>query len=187
MKIYTRTGDNGETGLYGGQRVPKDGLLIEAIGTLDELNAFIGVCKLYLEEDMGEMKQWFSRIQCWIFELSSEICTPRSNPHYKESITQTDIEALEASIDLQEEELSPLRNFILPGGSLLAAHLHLTRTVCRRAERVLLGLSRQNEIRKEILVFLNRLSDWLFVTARTANRLFQKEDVLWATRGEQEK
>ena len=186
MKIYTRTGDDGNTGLYGGGRVPKDDLQIEAVGTLDELNALIGVCKPYLEKDPSEMAEWFSRIQCWIFELSSEICIPRSNSYYKESVQQSDIEALETSIDVQEGELTPLRNFILPGGSLLAAHLHLARAVCRRSERVLLRLSRQHEIRKDILVFLNRLSDWLFVAARTANRLFQKEDVLWVTRKDPE-
>ena len=178
MKIYTRTGDSGQTGLYGGKRVSKDSLIIEAIGTLDELNASIGLCRLYSKES-HDLENWLGKVQCWIFEISAEICTPKENPSFKESVSTNHIKNLESSIDEQEKHLTPLKNFILPGGSHLAAHLHLARTICRRSERRMIQLNKKETVRKDLLIFLNRLSDWLFVLARTANLHFGEEDILW--------
>lgn len=177
MKIYTKTGDAGDTGLLGGDRVAKTSLRIETIGDIDELNAAIGVARAarpdsILDEDLA-------KIQSWLFDLGAEIAAPPGSKFDFASITEKHAEALELSIDRQEESLSPLKNFILPGGSVLAAQLHLARSVCRRAERSLVGLHSESTVRETARIFLNRLSDWLFTAARTANQSEHVQDVPW--------
>ncbi len=173
MKIYTKTGDAGQTGLVGGTRVPKDSPRIHAIGDVDELNAQIGVCRVHT--DRNELVA----VQNALFRLGAELATPEGAKGRTSQVSSTDAEALEKSMDDLSENLPPMRHFILPGGSLAAAHLHVARAVCRRAERSVLELSRIQTVRSEALVFLNRLSDWLFVAARTVNAEIGVEDIVW--------
>lgn len=173
MKIYTKTGDDGTTGLFGGPRVRKDDPRIEAYGTVDELNAILGMVRLSgLPGEFGQaFAQAIIRVQNELFELGAELATP--NPEQKGTATISDrqIGRLEKEIDAWEATLPPLTQFILPGGSECGAGLHFGRTVCRRAERCILTLSRQPGVplRGDVLMYLNRLSDWLFVAARQAN------------------
>ena len=177
MKIYTKTGDDGLTGLYGGQRISKTSARIGAIGDVDELNAVIGVARL---NATGEIDEELRKIQNWLFDLGGELAsTDGANVTHRPDF-QKPIEFLEQSIDRQTAELEPLKNFILPGGVPLAAHLHLARAVCRRAERSVLEQNELNAVREETRIFLNRLSDWLFTAARTANRLANVEDIAWS-------
>lgn len=179
MKIYTKTGDDGTTGLFGGRRVPKDHLRIEAYGTVDELNSVLGVA---LSADMPEQLQpVLQRISALLLTVGADLATPLSPPP-RYAIPRTaeeDITWLESLIDAYEEELSPLANFILPGGTAAAAHLHLARTVCRRAERGTVALAREEETGTAPIRFLNRLSDFLFVAARLANHLAGVPDIPW--------
>ncbi len=166
MKIYTRTGDAGQTGLIGGARVAKDSLRMAAIGDVDELNAALGLVQLGDSILTEEVLQ----IQCRLFDLGAELAGGAN------TIAVQDVEALEASIDRQTQSMPPLRAFILPGGCPAAGALHLARTVCRRAERSVLSAK---NVQPVSLAYLNRLSDWLFVTARTANSLASVSDVEW--------
>ena len=177
MKIYTRTGDGGDTGLVGGSRLPKDSARISAIGDLDELNAAIGIA--ITNAHSSELAHDLRRVQEWLFELGAELATPESSRTKSMQVSDVAEVWLEASIDDQIAELPLLRHFILPGGGALAAQIHFCRCVCRRAERSALALHRSEPLRAEALKFLNRLSDWLFVTARTANKLENVEDVKW--------
>lgn len=174
MKIYTKGGDAGETGLVGGARVSKTDLRIEALGTLDELNACLGVARA-LGEPLLDVE--LDRIQAELFSLGAQVATPPDDSR-KTDMDLGPIEVLEGEIDCWSEALPPLRNFILPGGTKLAAHLHLARTICRRAERV---VSRLPEVSHQPnqAAYLNRLSDWLFMAARWANHSAHVEDVLW--------
>lgn len=177
MKIYTKTGDKGQTGLVGGSRVSKDSARIHAIGDVDELNACIGLARLVpAEENVDDLLR---RIQNWLFDLGAELATPPDSKYVNQSIGETQTKMLEESIDAQTEQLPPLRAFILPGGTEAAARLHHCRSVCRRAERSMLALHARDPLRPETLVFVNRLSDWLFLAARTANRAACVEDVKW--------
>lgn len=179
MKIYTKTGDDGTTGLFGGRRVPKDHLRIEAYGTVDELNSVLGIA---LGAAMPETLQpVLRRISALLLTVGADLATPLSPPP-RYAIPRTaeeDIEWLENLIDTYEDQLSPLANFILPGGTPAASHLHLARTVCRRAERCTVALAREEDIGTAPLRFLNRLSDFLFVAARLANRLADVDDIPW--------
>lgn len=176
MKIYTKRGDFGETGIVGGSRVDKDSTLMEAIGTVDELNATLGACLCIAEDEaLREPLEW---VQNWLFDLGAELATPPGSQQ-NATIEERNILYLEESIDLLNDTLAPLKNFILPGGSQLAVSLHLSRAVCRRTERAVLALHREQPLRGEILAFLNRLSDWLFVAARAANTATGIDDVLW--------
>lgn len=177
MKIYTKTGDAGQTGLLGGARVDKDSLRISAIGDVDELNAALGVARTFGGDDFLDVE--LGRAQALLFDLGGELASPPGGRAGYASLTEAHSIWLEASIDAMEGELAPLKNFILPGGSPLAAHLHLARAVCRRAERAVISLDRAEPVREEARIFLNRLSDWLFVAARTANRLSNVVDVDW--------
>lgn len=168
MKIYTKTGDAGQTGLIGGTRVPKNHPRIAAIGDVDELNASLGF--------LGN-QPLVREIQGWLFELGAELASPGDDRF--QTLSLKEIERLEASMDEQTAELEELKNFILPGGSPEAAHLHLARSICRRAERSVLDLHEREPVREAPRVFLNRLADWLFVSARTANRVAHVEDVSW--------
>ncbi|MGH9364121.1 MAG: cob(I)yrinic acid a,c-diamide adenosyltransferase [Thermoanaerobaculia bacterium] len=181
-RVYTKTGDDGTTGLGSGQRVPKDSLRIEAYGTVDELNSQMGAAlALGLSEKIAPELQ---RIQNELFHLGSDLCILEEDkarlPAPK--IEARHVEALEKLMDRLSEELPPLDNFILPGGSLGAAALHVARTVCRRAERLVIALSRQEKIGPHTVRYLNRLSDALFVMARSENKRRGVPDVLWNSR-----
>lgn len=179
MKIYTKTGDAGETGLVGGSRVGKDNERIEALGDIDELNAVLGLARCHA----GAFEAPLAIVQDELFQVGSEVASVPGARLGFQLLESSSITKLEGSIDEMTGELPPLTSFILPGGSELAALLHLARAACRRAERSVLKLSRQSEVRSEILVYMNRLSDWLFVAARKANADAGVEDTKWTPRG----
>lgn len=192
MKIYTRTGDRGQTALFGGQRVGKDHVRVEAYGEVDELNSLLGVAALHLERAaLEEMLTRVRLLQTDLFALGARLATPapedggRPNDHIP-PLPAERIAEMEAWIDAADAELEPLRNFVLPGGSEAAATLHLARTVCRRAERRVIALAREAHIDDEVVVFLNRLSDLLFTWARLANHRAGVPDVPWNERGKGE-
>lgn len=179
MKIYTRTGDSGETGLFGGRRLPKDAPRIEAGGAVDELNAAVGLVRTHsLPHDVDLLLQ---RVQNELFDLGSEIASPEQPERRGPSITPEHVRAVEADIDCLETGLEPLAQFILPAGCRAAAELHLARAICRRAERRLVATIRhdQEETSQLPLAYLNRLSDLLFVLARRANADAGQPDVPW--------
>ena len=178
MKIYTKMGDSGETGLYGGSRVSKDNLRIQAYGTLDELNTVLG---LALSDDRGAtgLRGKLNRIQSELFQLGAELATPADKVVKGAKISQKEITAMEVEIDEMESHLAPLKAFILPGGSRLASLLHLARAVSRRAEREMVTLNATEKLRSEVLQYVNRLSDYLFVCARFANHQEKIADVPW--------
>lgn len=182
-KIYTRTGDDGTTGLYGGSRVKKTAARVEAYGTIDETSAAIGMARATsLPADIDDI---LAQVQDDLFTIGSELaCAPgRAEKLLKmRLIANEDAERLENDIDAAEEGLAPLRSFILPGGTPAAAALHLARCVARRAERCVLGLEGDDAARREIVVYLNRLSDLLFVLARRANHLANVTDLPWKPR-----
>ncbi|MCK0172531.1 cob(I)yrinic acid a,c-diamide adenosyltransferase [Aliiroseovarius sp. S1123] len=179
-KIYTRTGDKGETALGDGSRRPKHDARVDAYGTVDETNATIGMARLHAE---GDMDAALARIQNDLFDLGADLCRPdmakdAESEYPPLRMAQEQVDRLEAEIDVMNKALEPLRSFILPGGSALAAHLHLTRTVSRRAERLATDLATQEDVNPVAVKYLNRLSDWCFVAARVAND-GGKADVLW--------
>ena len=178
MKIYTRTGDTGNTSLFGGQRVPKDALRIDAYGTVDELNSALGAVLSDVSD--AELKKVISRIQNTLFEVGADLATPRSIEQKNvRRIKPEDAKELESVIDTIEQRLEPLTSFVLPGGSKAGSGLHVARTVCRRAERAVVRLSREEEIGEAILVYLNRLSDLLFVLARWSNKMANIPEIPW--------
>jgi cob(I)alamin adenosyltransferase len=183
LKIYTRRGDAGETDLFGGDRVQKDHRRVEAYGQVDELNAFVGAA--IAASDQKDLIDFGRRIQSTLFDLGSFLATP-SEVHRKKAkipeVTDTDIEAMESEIDRLEEELDALTTFILPGGTTAAAAFHVARTVCRRAERAAVGLDAEDPLGGLALRYLNRLSDLLFVMARSENKRAGIEDVPWSRR-----
>lgn len=174
MKIYTKKGDQGETGLFGGDRVPKDHLRIRAYGTLDELNAALG-----LASSAPEFGDRLRRIQGELFQLGAELATPRGKSPSVALVAAGEVALLETEIDGMEKSLPPLTHFILPGGTAVAAQLQVARTVCRRAERELVVLHRAEPLRPVVLEYVNRLSDYLFVASRFANHTAKVADVLW--------
>lgn len=185
-RIYTKTGDAGETGLVGGQRIPKDDLRIEAYGTVDELNAFVGLARTTAEslatefEALHPLAAKLKRVQHELFNLGSILATLPEDVHPKQPrVTQTEVRQLECEIDEANEELKPLRSFVLPGGSRLDAELHVCRTVCRRAERLLVRLNREQSAPPEAVQYLNRLSDALFVWSRLVNGMQGCAETLW--------
>lgn len=181
-KIYTKTGDKGDTGLGNGTRVPKFSKRVAAYGTVDETNAMIGLARLHTQ-DVPEMDVALSRIQNDMFDLGADLCRP---DHEKDSeaeypplrMTEGQVTRLETEIDAMNENLAPLKSFVLPGGSALAAALHVCRTVSRRAERETVELGVQESINTHAITYLNRLSDWFFVASRVANGN-GAQDVLW--------
>lgn len=177
MKIYTKTGDSGTTGLVGGSRVTKNSARINAIGTVDELNSAIGLCRV--EVGTSSLAEPLGRVQHALFRLGAELATPQGARGKTAEVRDGDIAELEDSIDQQTALLPPLQAFILPGGCRLAAELHHARSVCRRTERIVLDFHEQEPVRTQVLVFLNRLSDWLFVSARTANQESGVNDIEW--------
>jgi cob(I)alamin adenosyltransferase len=178
LRIYTRTGDGGDTGLLGGNRVPKTDVRIEAIGTVDELNATIGLCRT--ENPPPQVSTILEWVQNGLFDVGAELASSRDSGFELKSVEPPDIQRLEASIDSMTATLEPLKNFILPGGTMLAARLHVARTVCRRAERRVLTLHASFPVSTNVLGFLNRLSDWLFVAARWSNSHAGVADLKWS-------
>jgi cob(I)alamin adenosyltransferase len=185
-RIYTRAGDSGETRLAGGQRVPKDSPRIEAYGTVDELNAFIGLALISCDEAaaahprLSELARILERVQHELFNLGSILATPPSDVHPRQArITPGEIELLEREIDQVNADLAPLRSFVLPGGTRLNAELHTARTICRRAERRVVTLARSEEAPPEAVRYLNRLGDALFVWSRWASHVMGATEVLW--------
>lgn len=178
MKIYTKTGDDGTTSLFDGSRVTKNHLRVEAYGDVDELNAMLGVAVVSLKDE--EIKKFVMRIQKDLFALGAQLANPKHKKQKAKSDFSPDkVTVLEKAIDRFEEELSPLTCFILPGGIQASATLHLARTICRRAERKVITLSSKEEVDPLLIVYLNRLSDCLFVLARLANKRANVTDVLW--------
>lgn len=180
-RIYTKTGDEGETGLLGGARVPKDDPRVAAYGEVDELNAAIGYAASL--DPQGLDAAFLQMIQRDLFTIGAELASPDPAKVDKAlggpRIGAPQVGALEHMIDGHEAKLPPLKNFVLPGGTPKAAAFHVARTVCRRAERAVVGLARQQPISRDILVYLNRLSDFLFVLARSANAQAGRPDVPW--------
>ena len=182
-KIYTKTGDAGETALGDGQRVAKHSARVEAYGTVDEVNAQIGVARLGAQgaPDASSMDEALGRIQNDLFDLGADLCTPETEKdlgYEPLRIAEAQVLRLEAEIDEMNARLEPLRSFILPGGSALSAHLHTCRTVARRAERRVVALATMETINEHAVKYLNRLSDWFFVAGRISND-DGKSDVLW--------
>ncbi len=179
-RIYTRTGDDGTTSLGTGERRKKYDLRVEAYGTLDEVNAVVGLARLYTEADQA-LDSALLRIQNDLFDLEADLCLAEKGPGgARLTVTDAQVSWLEAEIDRLNACLSPLKSFILPGGSEASGYLHLARTVCRRAERIVVELSDQpgEEVSPELMKYLNRLSDYLFVAGRYANDK-GKKDILW--------
>lgn len=176
-KIYTRTGDKGDTGIASGQRLPKHDIRIEASGTVDEANSAIGIARLHDEAKTYDLS--LKRIQHDMFDLGADLSTviTRKNDDALR-ITDKQVERLEQEMDVMNEWLTPLDSFVLPGGSPLAAHLHMARAIVRRAERVVCALAEKETINPAAILYLNRLSDFLFVLARVANNK-GASDVLW--------
>ena len=182
MKIYTKTGDAGQTGLFGGARVSKASERVSSYGQIDELNSVVGLARAHGIESRKDA--WLARIQSELFDLGAELSTVQEKQAMvaQHHLDETDIGKLEAEIDELEAQLAPLKAFVLPGGSATASALHLARTVCRRAERALVALAEHEPVRPEVLRYVNRLSDLLFVMARSANRDEGIPDVPWLGR-----
>jgi cob(I)alamin adenosyltransferase len=186
--LYTRGGDRGETGLYGSRRVPKDSLRVEAYGTIDELNSCLGVA---IAECDGQIAAALRAVQAKLFTAGADLATDSKEIEEREQktkkiprISRSDTAELEEMIDALQTKLPPLKSFILPGGTRLSAAIHLSRAVCRRAERRVIELGRSEPINQEMVPFLNRLSTYLFNLAREANLLEGKNDELWKASSE---
>ncbi|TAK34643.1 MAG: cob(I)yrinic acid a,c-diamide adenosyltransferase [Chloroflexota bacterium] len=178
MKIYTRTGDKGESSLFGGKRVPKDSARVEAYGSVDELNSHIGLVRSLNPPE--EIDQILAQIQDDLFVLGGDLATPREQADAGvPRIRDEDTTKLESQIDRIDAQLPPLHVFILPGGTVVAAHLHVARTICRRAERRVVTLAREQNIGTTPLTYLNRLADFLYVLARYANHLQGGTETIW--------
>ena len=181
MKIYTKTGDTGKTGLFKGTRVPKHDLRVEAYGNVDECNATLGVCLNYVQSP--DIRQLLPVIQNDLFEVGADLATPTQQEEDKQWRIDAEMTLqLETQIDHFESNLPALMNFILPGGSTGGAHLHHARTVCRRAERSVTRLAQEQPINPEIIRYLNRLSDLLFVLARAENQNCNSPETIWKKR-----
>ncbi len=185
-RIYTRMGDGGQTHLVGGQRVAKDDLRIDCYGTVDELNAFVGIARSTAEEtglrteQLGPFAGILKRVQHELFNLGSILATLPEDVHPRQPrITITEVEQLEREIDVANEQLEPLRSFVLPGATRLDAELHICRTVCRRAERLLVRLAKEQSVPAEAVQYLNRLSDAFFVWSRWVNHALSATETLW--------
>lgn len=186
LKIYTRTGDDGTTSLIGGTKVPKSDLRIEAYGTVDELNSYIGLCRDLLTDD--EARKLLLEVQDRLFTIGSSLaCDPVKEPKMRiPDLKPTDVELLEKEMDRMNESIPPMKNFVLPGGHISLSHLHIARCVCRRAERccVRLEMTEEQPSDTEILIiqYLNRLSDYLFVLSRFAGHQLSIPEIPWKPR-----
>lgn len=188
MKVYTKTGDNGTTALFGGTRVPKDHIRIESYGTIDELNSYIGLIRD--QEINSHYKEILIEIQDRLFTIGAILATPPEKEVMKNGerrlknlgITEADIELLEKEIDKMEETLPPMTHFVLPGGHQTVSYCHITRCVCRRAERLAVHLSHNEPVAETAIKYLNRLSDYLFVLARKLSDDLRADEVKWIPR-----
>ena len=186
-RIYTRTGDKGTTALVGGKRVPKESGRLEAYGTVDELNSIVGIVRTYLmeyQDRLGDDYVWYSemlrRIQNELFDVGSELATPPDGEYEgMHKMGAGEVKQLEEEMDRMEKDLQPLNSFTLPGGGVLNAFLHQARTVCRRAERVLWAVKREEEIADQDIIYINRLSDHLFVQSRWVAKRLGEPEFLW--------
>lgn len=186
-RIYTRTGDKGTTALVGGKRVPKESGRLEAYGTVDELNSIVGIVRTYLLEyktRLGDDYVWYAemlrRIQNELFDVGSELATPPDGEYEgMHKMGAGEVTQLEEEMDRMEKDLEPLKSFTLPGGGVLNAFLHQARTVCRRAERALWAVKREEEIGEQVIIYINRLSDHLFVQSRWIAKRLEEPEFLW--------
>jgi cob(I)alamin adenosyltransferase len=179
-KLYTKTGDRGKTTLLGGKRVSKDNQRLITYGTLDELNASVGLALSFIEE--GKITTLLQKIQSDLFDIGAELANPqkiRGSTNKVFSLENTKVEELENIIDQYDSRLKPLRNFILPGGTKAAASIHLARSITRRAERELVSLGKKEKVNQNVLSYLNRLSDLLFVLARYLNKKGRGKELTW--------
>lgn len=180
MKIYTKTGDDGTSSLYGGLRVPKTDARLEAYGTVDELNSFLGLTLCNLKS--LEIKEVIQQVQNTLFNIGARLATPTehlSKLKNLEQITDEDVKYLESKIDILENELRPINNFILPGGSIGSGYLHTARAICRRCERRIIAIDSEKNNLDIFIKYINRLSDFLFVAARFENKECNIPDTLW--------
>ena len=178
MRIYTKTGDDGTTGLFGGSRVPKDDLRIESYGTIDELNSLIG--RLLENKEMSDHLDFFRNIQADLFTIGSHLATVDEKMMEKlPSLSSNSVEKFEKWMDVVDEKVPKLKNFLLPGGHPAVADAHVARSVCRRAERRVVSLSHVESIDTEIVKYLNRLSDLLFTTARLLSHISKTDEIEW--------
>ena len=178
FKIYTKTGDKGETSLFGGKRLPKSHLRIEAYGTVDELNSFMGLLRDASNDD--QVRDWIREIQNLLFSIGSSLAMEPGKAPIVPGVEDAHIEALEHRMDAIDETLPLLKNFILPGGHPTVSFCHIARCVCRRAERLAVALSLEEEVDERIIRYLNRLSDFLFMLARKLSRDLEVEEIRWA-------
>jgi cob(I)alamin adenosyltransferase len=181
FKIYTKTGDSGETGLFGGKRLPKDDLRVEAYGTVDELNAYIGLLRDHLAKE-ASIASLLKEVQDRLFTIGSNLASDPDKEMITPDVSEGDIDMLESAIDAMNAELPALKHFILPGGHPVVSHAHIARCVCRRAERRVVALSQQSTVLPVLIKYLNRLSDYLFVLARFLAKVNQAEEVIWTPR-----
>ena len=179
MKIYTKVGDHGRTGLLGGRTCGKDAVRIEAVGSVDELNCQLGrlACRL----EAGDLRDWVVQVPGWLFEAGAELASPDLDDVKSSLLSDQEVSQIESWIDHLDSSLPPLATFILPGGSILGAEFHMARAICRRAERRIVGLATQEAVtvRGELLRFFNRLSDWLFVAARFQSQADGEIETPW--------
>ena len=184
MKLYTRSGDAGTTGLFGGGRVGKDHPRVEAYGTVDEVNAFLGFAAAACDASRtteARFLEILAEAQSWLFDIGADLATPEGNAHESQvlRIGDSEVAVVERWIDEVDGRNAPMRSFVMPGGSELAARLHLARTICRRAERLMVALSHTEPVSEGAIRYMNRLSDLLFAMSRLANRYRQVDDVPW--------
>jgi cob(I)alamin adenosyltransferase len=190
-KIYTKVGDQGTTLIVGGDRVPKDSLRIEAYGTVDELNAFLGLWRDELsaepDETFRDLTDKLLLIQNEMHDLGGELATPLPllDAGKQQVVSNASISRLEQEIDSMNEQLAPLANFVLPGGHRLNSLSHVCRTICRRAERCIVALCHKEEVRPDVAIYVNRLSDWLFVAGRLVGKRLNIQEVLWRQRSKE--
>ena len=181
MKIYTKTGDQGDTSLFSGGRVPKHHPRVEAYGAIDELNSILGVVRAAKPSPQTDL--WLEDVQRQLFHLGADLATPlKAKSNWTVRAQPSQVQWLEDTIDRMTAELDPLKHFILPGGTLAAAHLHVARTVCRRAERAVTALQQEAAIGDCTLAYVNRLSDWLFTLARFENKQAGESESKWSQR-----
>ena len=181
MKIYTKTGDDGTTSLFSGGRVAKDSSRVEAYGTVDELNSYLGVARSHQASE--KTAEYLEEVQNHLFRLGADLATPMdAKAEWLVRITEKEVQWLENTIDELSATLPELKNFILPGGTVVAAHLHVARTICRRAERLVVTLAVTETINEQSLIYLNRLSDWLFTLARYENLQANESETKWRIR-----
>ena len=180
FKIYTKTGDKGETSLFGGKRLPKNDDRIDAYGTIDELNSFIGWLRDSVEKE--DLKNNLKEIQDRLFTIGSNLASDPSKNMITPDVIEADVEFLEQQIDAMEEELTPLKHFVLPGGHSSVSICHVCRTVCRRAERCIISLSQSEKVEEIIIRYVNRLSDYFFVLGRKISQDVGAEEVKWIPR-----